>query len=154
MKIVSGPERRRFFRFAVVGTVGAAIDFTVFNLLIQFFHFEPVLANVISFSSAVGSNFIWNRFWTYPDSRTKRIRRQLVEFFMVNLIGVLIRTPIFAFLEPRTVRMASSLVRVGPSVQEFIGHNAALAMSMVLVMFWNFFINRYWTYADILSVEA
>jgi putative flippase GtrA len=37
---------------------------------------------------------------------------------------------------------------------DFIGHNAALAISMVLILFWNFFINRYWTYADIVSVEV
>jgi len=154
MKVISRPERRRFFRFAVVGTIGALIDFSVFNLLIQLAHFEPVWANVCSFTAAVGSNFIWNRFWTYPDSRTKRVRRQLVEFFTVNLVGVLIRTPIFAFLEPWTVQLSNNLFRHLPFGTDFIGHNAALAMSMVLVLFWNFFINRYWTYADIVTIEA
>jgi len=153
MKFLSGPERRRFYRFAIVGVIGAAIDFSVFNLLIQLANFEPVWANVCSFSAAVVSNFIWNRFWTYPDSRTKRVRRQLVEFFTVNLIGVLIRTPIFAYLEPRTVRLANTLFRNFPIAPDFIGHNAALAISMILVLFWNFFINRYWTYADIISIE-
>ena len=81
-------ERRRFFRFAVVGTIGAAVDFGVFNLLIQVFGIRPVWANVGSFSVAVVSNFIWNRYWTYPDSRTKRIRFQLAQFFVVNLVGV------------------------------------------------------------------
>lgn len=154
MKVLSRPERRRFYRFAVVGTIGAAIDFAVFNLLIQAANFQPVWANVCSFSAAVLSNFIWNRFWTYPDSRTKRLRRQMTEFFTVNLIGVLIRTPIFAMIEPRTVRLAFTFFRHLPVSTDFIGHNAALAMSMILVMFWNFFINRYWTYADIAGVEV
>jgi putative flippase GtrA len=154
MTVLSKTERRRFYRFAIVGTIGAAIDFSVFNLLIQLAGFRPVLANVFSFSAAVISNFIWNRFWTYPDSRSKRIRRQLAEFFTVNLIGVLIRTPVFAFLEPRTVRLANILFRNPPVTPDFIGHNAALAISMVLFLFWNFFINRYWTYADIVSVDV
>jgi putative flippase GtrA len=154
MKIISRPERKRFYRFAFVGTIGAAIDFTVFNLLIQLAGFAPVWASVCSFSAAVVSNFTWNRYWTYPDSRTKRVPRQLAEFFAVNLIGVLIRTPIFAYLEPRTVRLAGVFFNGFQPIQEFIGHNSALALSMILVLFWNFFINRYWTYADIAPVEA
>jgi putative flippase GtrA len=36
-----------------------------------------------------------------------------------------------------------------PVSPDFIGHNAALGASMILVLFWNFFVNRYWTYADV-----
>ena len=68
-------ETGRFLRFAIVGTVGAVVDFGVFNLLILVFGVEPVYSNVISFSVAVLSNFILNRYWTYPDSRSKRIGR-------------------------------------------------------------------------------
>lgn len=142
-------ERQRFFRFAVVGTIGAVIDFGVFNLLIQAFGVRPVWANVASFSVAVVSNFIWNRFWTYPDSRSKRIRFQLAQFFVVNLVGVLIRTPLFAWLEPFFVIQAREMFVWLPFEADFIGHNAALGVAMIVVLFWNFFINRYWTYSDV-----
>ena len=142
-------ERRRFFRFAIVGTMGAAVDFTVFNLMIHLVDMRPVWANVVSFSVAVVSNFIWNRFWTYPESRTKRIRFQLAQFFVVNLVGVLIRTPIFAFLEFRFVNWANEFFAWLPMDADFIGHNAALGVAMIIVLFWNFFINRYWTYSDV-----
>jgi len=147
-------ERTRFLRFAFVGTIGAVVDFGVFNFLIQVFDVRPVWANVFSFSVAVVSNFIWNRFWTYPDSRSKRIRRQLAQFFVVNLIGVLIRTPIFATLEPKLVSWATAMFSSLPFEPDFIGHNAALGLAMVLVLFWNFFINRYWTYADVSAAPA
>lgn len=142
-------ERRRFFRFAVVGTIGAVVDFGVFNFLIHGFNIRPVWANVFSFSVAVVSNFFWNRFWTYPESRSKRIRSQLAQFFAVNLVGVLIRTPIFAWLEPHLVTWANTMFAWLPFDADFIGHNAALGIAMILVLFWNFFINRYWTYSDI-----
>lgn len=142
-------ERRRFFRFAVVGTIGAAVDFAVFNLLIQVFGIRPVWANVGSFSVAVVSNFIWNRFWTYPESRSKRIRFQMAQFFVVNLVGVMIRTPLFAWVEPFFVTWSREAFAWLPVEPDFIGHNAALGAAMIVVLFWNFFINRYWTYSDV-----
>jgi putative flippase GtrA len=30
-----------------------------------------------------------------------------------------------------------------------IGKNMALILAVVVVMFWNFFVNRYWTYNDV-----
>jgi putative flippase GtrA len=147
--IFAPKERRRFAKFAIVGAIGALVDFSVFNLLIQVFHVRPVWANVASFSVAVMSNFTWNRYWTYPDSRTKRIRRQLLEFFLVNLVGVLIRTPVFAWLEPVSVRLLHPLSMRFPLPEDFLGHNFALGCSMILVLFWNYYVNRYWTYADV-----
>jgi putative flippase GtrA len=34
-------------------------------------------------------------------------------------------------------------------VATVIGHNAALAVAIGIVMLWNYFANRYWTYNDI-----
>jgi putative flippase GtrA len=78
-------ERTRFLRFAAVGLIGAVIDFGIMNLLTQAFHMDLVPAGTISFISAVISNFIWNRYWTYPESRSRPIVKQLVMFFAVNI---------------------------------------------------------------------
>ncbi len=149
MIVSNSRERTRFIRFTIVGTIGAVVDFSTFNLLIGLFGVNPVWANVFSFTVAVISNFIWNRYWTYPDSRSKRLRRQLLEFFVVNAIGVAIRTPIFAalknYLELALAR-APSILPLSPT---FLAHNIALGTAMVVVLFWNFFVNRYWTYADV-----
>ena len=59
-------ERGRFLRFAIVGTLGAGIDFGVMNLLSHFTNTALVYTGTISFTCAVISNFIWNRLWTYP----------------------------------------------------------------------------------------
>ena len=94
-------EGKRFFKFTVVGLVGAVVDFGTFNLLSAILGIWSVVASMLSFTAAVTSNFVWNRFWTYPDSRTKPIRHQAGQFAIVNLIGLAIRTPIFALAEPR-----------------------------------------------------
>ncbi|MCK4899424.1 MAG: hypothetical protein KAS38_11630, partial [Anaerolineales bacterium] len=62
-------------------------------------------------------------------------------------IGLAIRTPLFAFLDKRLSTLFGSTQL--SSHAEFIGHNLALAIAVVVVMFWNFFANRYWTYNDV-----
>jgi putative flippase GtrA len=149
MIITNQQERTRFFRFLVVGGIGFVVDFGTFNLLASVFDVPAVLASVLSFSAAIVSNFIWNRYWTYPDSRSKKISRQLVEFGVVSVTGLLIRTPIFALLEAPFQRLFEQLPLALPLTAEFFGHNLALAIAVIVVMFWNFFVNRYWTYADV-----
>jgi putative flippase GtrA len=140
-------------RFALVGVIGAVVDFGVFNLLSQILGLLAVPSSIISFLLAVVSNFLWNRYWTYPDSRSKAIHLQVGQFISVSLIGLLIRTPLFAVLEPILVRDASYLIQEFPRVSffdpTFIGHNTALAIAVLVVMLWNFFANRFWTYSDV-----
>jgi putative flippase GtrA len=144
-------ERSRFMRFALVGVFGAIVDFGTFNLLTGIFKMPAVLASVCSFGAAIVSNFIWNRYWTYPDSRSKRVSRQMIQFAVISVIGLLIRTPLFAMLEaPLSDLFASLHIPVLSTANpNFIGHNLALAIAVGVVMFWNFFVNRYWTYGDV-----
>ena len=107
------------------------------------------VANVFSFTAAVISNFVWNRYWTYPDSRSKRISHQFVEFAVVSLSGLAIRTPIFALLLQPMRDLFGHLPTVYPLTPEKLGDNTALAIAVIIVLFWNFFVNRYWTYADV-----
>ena len=150
--IINNPkERSRFLKFAVVGVFGAIVDFGIFNLLTQVTLVPAVIASIISFIAAVFSNFTWNRYWTYPDSRSKRISVQLSEFAVISLIGLAIRTPLFAVLESTLSRMFTTLrMPIFSSIDPvFIAHNLALAIAVIVVMFWNFFVNRYWTYGDV-----
>ena len=150
MIITNRQERTRFLRFALVGAIGAVVDFGTFNLLTQLTAITAVVASMISFSAAVTSNFIWNRFWTYPDSRSKSVMKQVVQFFIVNLIGLAIRTPLFATLEKILVSNLERLLKPGfPFTPTFVGHNISLAVAVLVVMMWNFFANRFWTYNDV-----
>ena len=143
-------ERTRFLRFAVVGIIGAVVDFGVMNLLVNLLSFRLVVAGTISFIAAILSNFTWNRYWTYPDSRSKAISLQLIEFLIVNVIGLTIRIPVLAFLEPVMFRMVIWLPFKLPFLEpKFISDNITLAIAVIIVMFWNFFVNRYWTYGDV-----
>jgi len=143
-------EVTRFFKFAVVGTIGAIVDFGILYLLHIGLDFHLVLANTISFTCAVISNFTWNRYWTYPDSRSKPLTSQLGQFFVVNILGWGINTAILWALESPFSSLASSLPFVMTALQAHkVGYNTAKALATGVVMFWNFFINRLWTYNDV-----
>jgi putative flippase GtrA len=143
-------ERSRFLRFAVVGTIGAVVDFGVANLLVHLFHAPLVLAGTISFICAILSNFTWNRYWTYPDSRSKPITRQLVEFTLVSVAGLVIRITILKFVEPVLLNLFNRLPYNLPFFSpEVLAANITLAIAVIIVMFWNFFVNRFWTYSDV-----
>ena len=135
---VNPKELERFLKFMVVGTIGFVVDFGTLNLLVLVAGLPVLVANTFSFSLAVISNYTWNRLWTYPDSRSKRIRSQLTQFFVVNVAGWGINTFVLWALTPLFTGMIGEL-----------GYNIAKAIATVIVLFWNFFVNRYWTYSDV-----
>lgn len=149
MILTDSKERKRFFKFALVGTLGAVIDFGVMNLLSHFVNMDLVYAGTISFISAVISNFFWNRFWTYPESRSRPLLNQLGMFFLVNLAGIAIRIPILHYLEPPLLRFFEGIFHTSYATSEFYAKNLTLAAAVGIVMLWNFFVNRYWTYNDV-----
>lgn len=158
-------EVERFLKFAVVGTVGAILDLGLVFLL-QATVLPPkndalvALASGTAFFTAVVNNFLWTRLWVYPDSRSRSIRKQLVQFTIISLIGGVARTswvtwahlplgqallPLFLpgiqLFRPGYLPSAHAAAKLGTLLAQLIG--------MAVVMLWNFFANRYWTYNDV-----
>jgi putative flippase GtrA len=173
---VNTKEAERFIKFLIVGAIGFIVDFGIYNLLLgpldaMLMPNTPVdefllslglsaawvegtlpalLAGTISFIAAICSNFTWNRFWTYPDSRSKPIVRQFIQFFLVSISGIILRLPIIGLTHLPFTRLAETLFpNLTPELVQRIGDNLALALSVLVILFWNFFINRYWTYSDV-----
>jgi putative flippase GtrA len=160
-------EVERFLRFAVVGTIGAIVDFGTLIILqatilppVKDNNLNVIIATTIAFIAAIISNFTWNRLWTYPDSRSRSMRRQIAQFTFISLVGWLGRTAWigWAYLHLGAILMPILL----PEIQMFragyvpsataeakLGTLAAQLVGVVVVMFWNFFANRYWTYNDV-----
>lgn len=149
MILTDTKERIRFLKFAAVGALGAVIDLGTANLLTHLFDMQLVYAGSLSFICAVCSNFILNRYWTYPDSRSRPLMHQLGMFFLVNSIGIAIRIPTLHFVEPVMLRIFESTVHLSSTTSEFLAKNATLVLAIGIVMIWNFFVNRYWTYNDV-----
>ncbi len=134
-------EAERFFKFLVVGTIGFVVDFGTLTLLKETTSLATVVANTISFTMAVISNFTLNRYWTYPDSRSKSIMSQMGQFAVVSIIGLAINNLILVLLEPVFDALLANLV--------IPGYIPAKVVATIVVLFWNFFVNRFWTYSDV-----
>ena len=156
-------ELERFIKFFVVGAIGFVVDFGTLNIL-QLTVLQPspesslpvVLATTSAFTAAILSNFVWNRYWTYPDSRSRSIPRQLLQFFIVNVAGWLFRLVIVVLLyspfgagAANAINTFASGTIISQTTQDQLGTNLAQALAVFVVMFWNFFVNRYWTYNDV-----
>ena len=142
-------ERTRFLKFCVVGVIGFVVDFGIMNLILHFSG-NARLASTISFIAAVISNFIWNRYWTYPDSRQKPLMQQLGQFFLINVIGLGIRYLLFLTIDRPIITLAERILPVDFFIKpDVVGHNITMIIAVFIVMMWNFFANRLWTYNDV-----
>jgi len=157
-------ELERFIKFAFVGVVGTLVDLGVSTFLLKFvFHVSKenagsvgIIATTISFVIAVCCNFILNRYWTYPDSRSRPIVTQLTQFFAVNIVGWLIRSGVIVLFAVPFANLIAGLpegflrsLSITAESEPSLGTEMALISAISVVMIWNFFINRYWTYNDV-----
>ncbi len=149
-------ELERFIKFAIVGAVGAVVDFIVLNVMKIFFErsgmgvgwqigldpnqIQLIAANSISFTTAVISNFTWNRLWTFPESRERPLVPQLLQFGTVNVLGLILNTFILIITDHYIFSQF---------FDHRISYNLAKAFAIGVVLFWNFGINRIWTYRGI-----
>lgn len=162
-------EVERFLKFAVVGSLGAVIDagtlFVLQATILPPTLQEPIDVNValaqsIAFVAAISSNFLWNRLWTYPDSRSRSVRRQMVQFTFISLVGWIARSiwivwahqPLGQFLMPimlPLIQVFRPAYMPSPTGEAKLGTMGAWFVGVIVVMIWNFLANRYWTYNDV-----
>jgi putative flippase GtrA len=157
-KTANHKEARRFVKFGIVGVLGAVIDFAMLNFLIFVVGWNTPIgkafANIVSTSIAIVSNFTWNRLWTFPESRSRKKRFQLVQFTLVNLFGLAINTGIFWVsdhfiygpLLSASLFHTSGAFSFAPLTPESLSVQLAKATAIGIVLFWNFGANRLWTY--------
>ncbi|HJO34334.1 MAG: GtrA family protein [Anaerolineales bacterium] len=144
-------ELKRFAKFSVVGAIGFVIDTGALNIMVGVLGMSTgslrLLAKTISFFLALTSNFIWNRYWTYPESRSKRLRVQAAQFALVNAVGLALNLLIFGGVSSLLIPLLQGLY--GERSGLMLGTNAGQVCAVAVVLFWNFFVNRHWTYSDV-----
>lgn len=77
---------RQFIKFAVVGVSNTAIDIGLLNLLL-YFHWNTILANTVAFLIAAVNSFLWNKYWTFGDTKGDW-REQLPFYLIIVTVGV------------------------------------------------------------------
>ncbi len=139
-------EVKLFVKFATVGAAGALTHFTIFNVLLQLLRFSTYVANTFGFGAAVLQNFLLNRTWTFAEKRGNTARSQLIQFIVVSVLGLLINMGVLALVRYALMPFWQELFVTQPKTAALVGDNVALAVAIGVVMFWNFAINRLWTF--------
>jgi len=120
-----------FFKYALVGFLGTAIDLGSLYLFIDRLHIHLLVATALSFLLAVINNFTLNKFWTFQNKHSN-IRKQFIKFLIVSTIGLMLTEMCMAFFVYglKIWYLSSKLFTSG------------------LVLMWNFLANKYWTFKD------
>lgn len=124
------PIVRQFSKFAMVGAVNFTTHLSIYLVLTREFHLAIAAANPVAFTVAVTVSFLLNRRWTFRVA-TGNHRAQYAKFVLVNVAGLGINQAILL-----TLVHAAHLHDV-----------VAFVLAVGVVMFWNFFVNRHWTFA-------
>jgi dolichol-phosphate mannosyltransferase len=128
------PGIRQFIKFGIVGSSNAVVDFLVYFCISrssEWWRHNYLLANVASFMIAVTWSFFWNKWWTFKNNQSSaKLHHQYLKFFIVSA-GGLGWAELILFI---TVSSLGWLDLFGKFLAIF------------LVTFWNFFLNRLWTF--------
>ena len=120
---------KQFMRFGVVGVANSLLDFSVFFLLHRTLEFGYVSANGGAWLLAVSFSFFGNKFWTFR-AHAVNAGKQYIRFLVVSCIGLGISTLLlYAFIE--FGGLAATIAKV---------------LCIVVVAFWNFYANKFWTF--------
>ncbi|MEW1958985.1 GtrA family protein [Kineococcus sp. NPDC059986] len=95
---------REAAKFGIVGAVAFVTDFGIFNLLryagpdgVGVLNHKPLTANVISVVASIVVAWVGNRYWTFRHRRRASAPRELLLFFVMNGVGLLISLACLAF---------------------------------------------------------
>lgn len=132
----SNKEMERFMRFLTVGAIGTVLDFSLLTLL-KLAGMPTLFANSLSFLAGLTNNFTFNRLWTFGDVTQTNWKKQLLQFTTVSLVGLILNNIIVISLEGVLGSMLG---------QPEWGYLPAKVIATGVVVFWNYFANRMWTF--------
>jgi len=118
-----------FIKFGLTGASGLVIDFALTWFFKDELHFNKFIANAIGFTTAVVSNYLINRNWTFKMAKSKAAP-QFTAFVTVSLIGLLLNSSIIFLLN------------------NMMGLNFYIskAIAIIVVFFWNFSANYFFVF--------
>ena len=151
----------QFIKFGIVGASSTVVNFGLFNLLCHVLHLTLFVALTTAFLISVGNGFYWNRHWTFKESRGASAGEQSAKFMAVNVVAFCLNISIVSFTIAHFTATGGGyfggaghvhsviyamLTGAGKKQFGFWLTNGALAVATCVVVFWNFFANRFWTF--------
>jgi putative flippase GtrA len=120
---------RQFLRFCTVGASGYVVNLVVYAVLLHAgLHYAAAAS--VSFVVAAGSNYVWNRTWTFRAVEGGVLGQGARAFAVAGLA------------------LGANQLFLAVLVAADAGHLVAQATAIVLVTPFSFVANRLWAFAD------
>ncbi len=121
----------QFVSFASVGVIGTAVHYFVLIVCVVFFYFSPILASSLGCLSGMSVNYFLNYKITFKSQ--KNHREACSKFFAVAALGFIWNLLLmYVFCEVL-----------------FINYLFSQIISTILILFWNFLLNKIWTFKPV-----
>lgn len=131
--------RLDFIRFCIVGGIGFVVNFTLLTLLTKIVYLDVFLAQLISAELGLFGNFMLHHYWTYKRHHVeKTLPALLIQFHATSWPAIL----------------GSSVMVGGGERYLKLNSLAALAVSSVILLFWNFIWSKFVIWRDVAPAEA
>ena len=138
---------RQFVKFALVGASSTVITFIVLNLLLNLLQGHRFISTTGAFVVSVGNGYIWNKRWTFREAQVKAVHTQFTQFVLVNMVGLILTNLIMLLV---ATPLDTHLLHLRPWMNHDkaykLATNIAQLVAIPMVVFWNFFANRHWTF--------
>lgn len=121
---------QQFLTFAGVGVVAAVAHYGVLIVLVELGGIAPVIATLWGFLAGAAVSYILNRRYTFRSDRPHRAAAP--RFLVVSVGGFLLNGVVMWLLNE----------------QLGVHYLAAQVIATLIVLFWNFSANRWWTFRD------
>jgi len=127
-------RRKTLWRFAIVGSSGTLVDYSIFFILTRYFGLSTLVANPIAVEVAIIWNFTWNNLWTFSGRViSKPLWKKFMVFQFVSLGGLL--------LSQNSLFIFNQILNIFDLV--------AKALTIPIVAIFNYLVNSRWTFRDI-----
>ncbi|MEE4638519.1 MAG: GtrA family protein [Wenzhouxiangella sp.] len=139
----SSSSRATFFRFACVGGTIALIDAGLLYLLKDLPGFNVYLARVVSYTAAMSTGYVLNRYFTFHHiERGRALIDELLRFFSVHAMGGLLNFGVFSLVV--LVGEQADLTRFWSMVLPLVG----VWVGGLVGMSFNFLVSRKWVFDE------
>ena len=132
--LINHEKLKHIIRFGCVGCLNTIFDFGIFCILNSLFGVNYVISQIVSYSSGTLNSYIFNKFWTFNDTKTsKKTTKEIVQFIVVNSASLGVSL------------IGLSILMKDNSMSSFF----AKIISMVLAQVVNFLGYRFWVFGRI-----
>lgn len=128
--IINRKGVRELVKFALVGSTSTVIDFIILNICIKFLTLTIPFATFWGFIFGTINGYLLNNRWTFGDRNKSANSRDLIKYTIISAVGLGL----------------TELIMHQLAVKSDLHYNLAKLIAVFIVFFWNFFINRAWTF--------